>query len=316
MLEFVKPSDQRAPPEPGRGGQTLLLNRPLVGIDAMVSPGRRCDAGRLAIAVLCAAGLHIGALAAMKLAIDGEDRFGAGGTDLEAISIEVSMVPASSVAAPAPAAAVTTPEVEAGPRTASTAVTAARPPKVVGEHEPHVQRAVETPVEAVPVLAALPEPERAAIVIEDPQPAPVAAAIEPPAVKPNPQPSEEPPWPPAATAAAGGNAASAPPPAPVATARTAAAASPGAMQAYARSVVEALAQARPSDQAVAFRGTVKLAFVVEEDGRIASARVVLSSGRPATDDVAMAALRRAKLPPAPPGMTPKQRSYEVPYYFR
>ncbi len=125
------------------------------------------------------------------------------------------------------------------------------------------------------------------------------------------------PQPPARLAQAAGGAAASQPATPDRSATAAAAvAKPGAIDAFNRLIVAALAEKRPTRLRTQRKGTVKIAFAVAEDGRLAFARIARSSGHGALDDAALAAIASAKFPVPPAGLTLKQRTYEVPYHFK
>jgi protein TonB len=91
-----------------------------------------------------------------------------------------------------------------------------------------------------------------------------------------------------------------------------AAASPGAIRRYARAVQQALAARRPKASG---RGTVVIRFAVSTSGEVAAAEVLKSSGSKRLDDVALAEVRRAKLPIPPPGLSDDERLFDFPFYF-
>lgn len=96
-----------------------------------------------------------------------------------------------------------------------------------------------------------------------------------------------------------------------------AAASPGAMRAYAKSVVAALGRTSPRQGVVGIvRGTVRIAFVISIGGELESVRVARSSGALRLDEAAISAVRLARFPSPPAGMTLGERTYEIPYTFR
>ena len=117
----------------------------------------------------------------------------------------------------------------------------------------------------------------------------------------------------AAAAAAGGAAAraDAAEPTPVSAPATASA---GAVREFARYVSLAVSRSKPRGSGR--HGTVKVRFVIAADGILASAEVSRSSGDGRLDASALEALRQAKFPVPPAGMTLAQLTYEVPYYFR
>ena len=117
----------------------------------------------------------------------------------------------------------------------------------------------------------------------------------------------------AAAPAAGGSAARSDTPTH-AKASGPAAASAGAVREYARYVSQALSKTRP--KGAGGLGTVRIKFVIAADGSLASAEIAKSSGSTKLDTTALEAVRHAKFPAPPPGMTIAQLTYEVPYYFR
>jgi len=59
-------------------------------------------------------------------------------------------------------------------------------------------------------------------------------------------------------------------------------------------------------------GTVRVRLSVATDGRLAGARLVASSGHPGLDRAALAAIRAARYPSAPPGITPGAHAFTLP----
>jgi TonB family protein len=94
----------------------------------------------------------------------------------------------------------------------------------------------------------------------------------------------------------------------------AAAASAGAIREYARYVAQALARTKP--RGAGGLGTVRIKFVIDAEGALASAEIARTSGSPKLDDQALEAVRRTRFPLPPRGMTLTQLTYEVPYHFR
>ena len=93
-----------------------------------------------------------------------------------------------------------------------------------------------------------------------------------------------------------------------------AAASAGAVREYARYVSQALSRTKP--RGAGHHGTVRVKFVIAADGNLASAEVAKSSGSEGLDASALEAVRHARFPVPPPGMSLTELTYEVPYYFR
>lgn len=93
-----------------------------------------------------------------------------------------------------------------------------------------------------------------------------------------------------------------------------AAASPGAVREYDGYIQAALDKAKPKRGLGV--GTVRVTLQISPDGEIVSLEVIKSSGNRRLDEAALAAVRRARFPRPPPGMTDRQRWYEFPVYFR
>ena len=92
-----------------------------------------------------------------------------------------------------------------------------------------------------------------------------------------------------------------------------AAASAGAVREYARYVSLALSRTKP--RGAGRLGTVRIKFIIAADGSLASAEIAKSSGNDKLDDSALDAVRQAKFPVPPAGMSVAQLTYEVPYYL-
>lgn len=92
-------------------------------------------------------------------------------------------------------------------------------------------------------------------------------------------------------------------------------ASAGSMLAYANLVRARVAPTRSSETGTV--GTAVVAFGLTTTGSLAYARIARSSGNAANDAVALAAVRgAAPFPPPPPGATPSQLQFTIPYYFQ
>jgi protein TonB len=186
------------------------------------------------------------------------------------------------------------------------------------EAAPAARKPPATESETQPVILAKPDPSPVEtdleIVVAEKPAAEVAAPRDEPQAEPTPTPPVASPA--ASPAPPVGGAQSAAVATAGTTGRAAAAASPGAVQRYARSIVELLGRARPRGVASKDRGTVRIAFAIAADGGLAYARVTASSGRPALDDAALAAVRQVRFPPPPAGMTSADLAYEIPYHFR
>lgn len=94
-----------------------------------------------------------------------------------------------------------------------------------------------------------------------------------------------------------------------------AAAAAGVARDYARSVMAALSANRPRPIARQ-RGTVVIAFIVTQDGKLGSSRVAKSSGLSTLDEAALNALRRTQFPVPPPGLSARELDFQIPYLFR
>jgi protein TonB len=353
MLETVRPGESTEvwPSNP----ESVSVLEPPLSLDRLGADGARPVARTLILPTLTAVMLHAG-LALAVLALP-EDLVGSAGSDFDAISVEVSIVPGSALESRAKdatsdteaSAALSQVEGNAEATAADVAETAPEPPP-----EP-VRKAVTEP--ETPPDEPLREPPRqtATIVVPEPDPAlpdeaapvlPVARQpssqdpVEPPAPETKAEPSppiveREPPPPeplreevqpkpaeerkadsPPSVAAAAGGAASSSVGTVTRPSRAAVAASPGAVRAFSRQVAAALSRSRPRPSATRSRGTTLIAFAISEGGRLEFVRIARSSGDGVLDNAALAAVRKANLPSPPPGLTLKQRTYEMPYHFR
>jgi protein TonB len=92
-------------------------------------------------------------------------------------------------------------------------------------------------------------------------------------------------------------------------------ASAGAIVGYAAKVRSRVASNRPSVGGKG--GTAVVSFGVTTGGGLAYARLARSSGMPALDQAALAAVRRsAPFPPPPSGATARQLAFSIPFHFR
>lgn len=213
---------------------------------------------------------------------------GAGGTELEAIGIEIissSVLDAmvSERAAPASAAALASVAREPGSEAA-----AAR--------QNEIEQKPET-VEELPLDDPLPNPEPDAPAVTEAKPEP----------RPEPTPSAE--------SAEGGPSVAA-----VALAETAedrpahAAAQAGAVRLFLAGVRSRLAKNRP--RSLRRKGTVIINFAIQPSGELEYAQVETSSGIPSLDQAAIEAVRRSTPFQKPPeGMRPTELVFLVPYRF-
>lgn len=255
---------------------------------------------------------------ALALLASPDEPFGASGVDLDAVSVEIVDIQAtaresraaSATADPASAAVID----QTDGATAQPPASEAAPPEAKRaplKPEP-ADAPDETQAEPLPVLA-LTKPD-----VTPPQPEAIVLPLrqpEPPKQEPARHPQPSPPQQAYPREAEGGAAAQS------ATgsnrpARVAAIASPGAVQAFAKSVVDALSRTRPKGIKGSARGTTKVAFAVAEGGGLEFVRITRSSGHETLDEAAIAAVRRAAFPAPPAGMALAQRTYEIPYHFR
>jgi TonB family protein len=311
MLGSTRPSTGAAAVIDANGG--VGLGRAL-SADAR-NPGsepRNQPISALVISACLASVGHIALLVAMTLRPD-ERLIGAGGHHLDAISIEVSLVAAtvmeSRQAIVSDAGKVAVGEVaqtDGMPVRVASASAAPAP-----DNPPNPDRKTPEPVLATVTLDA-------ADVTDQRLDTPVAETVQEPASKPAPAAPKQT-QPEASIAAVSvpeGGAAGLVVVDRQAASHGAAAASPGAVQVYAKSVVEALGKNRPKSAQAGARGIVKIAFAVDDDGALAFARVAKTSGDQKLDGAALDAVKRIKLPAPPAGMTASQRTYEIPYNFR
>ncbi len=100
-------------------------------------------------------------------------------------------------------------------------------------------------------------------------------------------------------------------------AQSAAIASAGDLGAYARQVQLAVARNPPKPpRGLANRGEVVVAFALALDGSLRSAGILSSSGNTTLDNAALAAVSSTKFPAPPAGSQPTQLVYKFPVKFR
>jgi periplasmic protein TonB len=256
----------------------------LSGLGVASKADRRILATAVGLAVLA----HAAVLYAL-MREPGEPMAGGGGQQIDTISVTIvsSQVLESIEAdrtqpnAPASAASV---DINEGVPDSAPAAGAERREEKTEKEEPEKEREKpqEEPVRAVEAIFEVPKEEKRR--------------------------TEQPAAPAAGGAAARGEAA-------VPTKATgAAAASAGAVREYARYVSLALSKTKP--RASGRFGTVRIKFVIAADGSLASAEIAKSSGNERIDASALEAVRHAKFPTPPSGMSLVQLTYEVPYHFR
>lgn len=251
---------------------------------------------------------------------------GAGGTELEAIDVDIVSAKvlesrlASREAGNAPPEHVDHDTAgEAAPAEASQATVDQSP----GEPDP--QTAVAGPKPDLVISDAKeeeppPEPAEVALAIADTEP------DKPDSLEPEvePEPTEQPPTPESAAPSQASEASAAADEGGAAArgmeivetpGQQSAAASPGVANAYAKAVIETLARGKPRATA-GVRGTVRISFSVDRSGEVREARVLKSSGRRTLDEAALSAVRSARFPVPPPALPDSRLSYVVPYIFR
>jgi len=245
---------------------------------------------------------------------------GAGGTELEAIDVEIvsALVLESRSAGPEPAAA---------------------PPEAV-DYAAEGSTPAEASADAADQMAAPPEESTTAgampdLVIPDvkqeeppPEPADVALAIadsrpdNPDAQEPEPEPSKQPSNEAATPSAPAEASESAEEGGSVArgieieqSSGQQAAASAGAADEYAQAIIQTLARRKPRVTA-GVRGTVRITFTIGKAGEVREARVLSSSGRKVLDEAALSMVQQAQFPAPPPALSNLPLSYEMPFIFR
>jgi protein TonB len=258
---------------------------------------------------------------------------GAGGQDLEAVSVEVISASAlESLSARASQAA----SGDAGPVADTAGVDAPAQPEVEAARatEPEPIEEVDQPPPAPTDIVAKPDPvpnpddtlvasETPARPPEKPEPPPKEAPSDPRPEPPKQKPVEKTPEPEpelhrvvesqaqAAIVSGGATARSAE---ESIESESAAGAAPGELARYAIAVRLALGRARPAH--VGRRGTVIVTFQLSTIGAVETAEIFKTSGRGELDRVALAAVKSAKFPAPPPGSTEQQRTYTVPFEFK
>lgn len=257
------------------------------------------------------------------------DQYGAEGTLLEGIAVEIvssEVIESRQASRVGAAVQVLAGEVQAivGAKQTAPPAEAADPKGAAAkarEHdgEEHAETAKEVAAAAIVAPAdPRPPPPDAVTLPVAPQPDAKAgeAVPEPVPEKQEPQadaaPAEQAFRPPSADApVAGGGEVDAPQ--PVAEARPAIAA-PGDVAALGRLIQIALEQVRPTP--IGIKGRVVIEIVVGAEGGLEAASVLKSSGHPRLDQAALAAARRVSYPVPGRHFTRAQRIYHVPYRFQ
>ena len=325
--------DLGARPPPIKSGDTVQCQSSAIAVaadlvlhadpSAALAPKVRLSRLPMAISLGVAALLHA-SLGCALIAGDPE-RHGAGGVDLDAVSVEVVVLPARALesriaSASSAAAAQSAIDQHDGASMAPPPAAEAEPPKSkaateTSPPEPKRQEADEPtpdppPVEPPPLALLRTETPH---VTSDEQTPPDAPPRSPIGKAEKALPPEQQASPPSAPA---GGAASLATEGAKRPAAAAAIASAGAVRAFARNIVDALASTRPKRSSRDPRGTVRVTFAIAEDGGLEFVRIARSSGNGMLDEAALAAVRKATLPAPPPGLTLPQRTFVMPYYFR
>ena len=99
-----------------------------------------------------------------------------------------------------------------------------------------------------------------------------------------------------------------------------------ATQAYGRQVYQAVSQQIAADATKnapliqhyfgVTGSTVEVAFIVLPTGQVARDKILRSSGNKSFDATVLGWTGTMKLPPFPPGISDKQMTFAVPYFFR
>ena len=274
---------------PAEDRATFPLVRERLAPDVFADADRRRDGWSRVLALLFATAFHVGALLAASPGRD--DRVGASGTDLEAVSVEVSIVSSDAL------------ESRSADRDKATGA-AGRVQLQDGALDPEPSMAEATPV--VPETKNREEKKEHEPVREPDIPSPEPAKSTKAASE-----SDI-----AQAVPAGGQAALAIANILPTPASGAAVASVGEVQAYSVSVVETLAKARPRAAAGMEKGTVLVSFEIAENGLPVNVRVGKSSGKPRIDRMVINAIQTTNFPPPPAQATLAQRTYALPYVFR
>jgi protein TonB len=278
----------------GRTDCTLKL----FGADAqnLLAASRRRERLGLGVAVMVALLMHITLLYALTRHRNEDGPAGAGGVELDAISVEVNLVPSRALQSQADTAAP------------ASGIASKLAPNEGGHEQRHSE----------------PQAKRETIEVEPEQEQTTAHLQEMPALhmesQEEPREDSERPVAPHKKVVP-----DAPPPAVPGGTTThadvvereavqgAATASAGAMRAYAGRIVQALNKSKPKSPGA--RGTVRISFALLPDGSLDFVRIITSSGNERLDHAAVAAVRQASFPLPPAGMSPLQRTYVLPYRF-
>ena len=270
--------------------------------------------------------LHASMLVAFAYPL-GDIAAGGGGTDLEAISVDVVSASAIDVIATpavnkfAPVSAAELSNREGGEREQMAAL---EQPDQKKQQAAEISAKVEKPDIVIPDIVLKPEPPLpdvpmiviASKAVEEPIEGPEKPESE--KAKPAPTVAATPSMPTeAAVAEQIGGATSRGLSVVELAAQSAAIASAGELGAYARQVQLAVARNPPKPpRGLVNRGEVVVTFALALDGSIKSAGILSSSGNTTLDNAALAAVSSTKFPTPPAGSQPTQLVYKFPVKFR
>lgn len=322
-MAFV--SDIAAPPDYDATAVVLAADVGLSPEMPLIPPAAAPDTANWARCVAVAALLHASVLGVLNWPVS-DNALGSGGTDLEAISVDVVQASAlQSMAASAndaltPAAAPLAVQQGADRQQAA----AAEAPDHQAEKQPAAAAKAETADLVIPDVVVKPEPQmpdvpqiviataKAEHKIEAPQtPAEVKAPPGLAVAEVASAPAEA-----APAENLGGMLSSGAAVAEMA-AQSAAIALTGDLAAYARQVQQAVARNPPRVlRGGGGRGDVVITFALGLDGTLLRAQVLLSSGNASLDEAALATVRSATFPAPPAGSQPSQLVYRFPVKFR
>ena len=242
----------------------------------------------MGLAIGVAAAVHVAVLLAGTLGRD--DRIGAMGIDLDAVSVELVVVSAGAIESRMPSRDK-----------------ASGAPDRVDTHDGSAGKAAPSADAATAVNSPTDDDrKRPDPIIEADAPAPLPAHPAKTAPSSDTTPA----------AATGGQAAHAIANLLPTPASGAAEASIGEVQTYSINVLEVLAKSRPLATAGMETGTVRIVFAIAANGTPENVRVSKSSGKPHIDQLVAQTIRATAFPSPPAHASLAQRTYELPYVFR
>lgn len=322
---MTEPSPQSVGGEPESG--ELPPAPEAISVDLSAAEGLPKTAQRRLWSASLGAALSAHALVLLVVSwVPGLKQVGAGGTELEAIDVDIVSAKVLESRSASTEAGSAPPEhvdhsIEGGeaPAEASLATVDQRP----SEPDPQAEPAGPKPDLVIPEAKEdepPPEPAEVALAIADEapeEPDSMEPEVEPERVEQSSEPESAAPSraSEASAAADEGGAAARGMEIVESPGQQSAAASTGVANAYAKEVIETLARRKPRATA-GVRGTVRISFTVDHSGEVREAHVLKSSGRRALDEAALSAVRSARFPAPPPALADSRLSYVVPYIFR